>query len=281
MEGLGRLHDAESVPPITTLFDTSVCSALRRRCAAAQGDLCDEFRSGRAVECLWAPSASLVYLRPVPDGSDDRFDDGFDDAAQRALNDATHHAGQLGHRHVGTEHLLLGLLADTADPAAQALRRAGATPEGARSKIIEAVGRGEPLTHPTQPAYTARARRAIERAFRFSLQRRRPMASTDDLLVGVLDVEGTAGQVLRGLAVDIASLRTDVQSLGQGDSPEETAATKEPTAGGREPCCGVCGADLERVLAHRRVASTGRDERRQLVAAYCSGCGTTFGILSR
>ena len=220
-----------------------------------------------------APSASLVYFLPVPDG--------FDDAAQRALDDATRDAGQLGHRHVGTEHLLLGLLADAADPAAQALRRAGATPEGARSKIIEAVGRGEPCADPTPAANTARATRAIERASRSSLQRRRPLVSTDDLLLGVLDVEGTAGQVLRRLAVDIASLRTDVRSLGQRESPEETTPTKEPPAGGREPRCGVCGADLERVLAHRRVSSTGRDDRRQLVVAYCSECGTTLGILPR
>jgi len=227
------------------------------------------------------PSAPLVYLLPVPDGSDDDSNDGFDDAARRALADATHHAGQLGHRHLGTEHLLLGLLADPADPAAQTLRRAGATPEGARSKIIEAVGRGEPLADPTSPAYTARATRAIERASRFSLQRRRPLASTDDLLLGVLDVEGTAGQVLRRLAVDIASLRADVQSLGRTESLEETTAAPASVANGREPCCGVCGADLERVLAHRRVVSTGLDEQRQLVATYCSQCGATLGILPR
>jgi len=213
----------------------------------------------------------------VPDGSDD----GFDDAAQRALADATHHASQLGHRHVGTEHLLLGLLADSADPAAQALRRAGATPEGARSKIIEAVGRGEPCADPTSAAYTARATRAIERASRFSLQRRRPLTSTDDLLLGVLDVEGTAGQVLRRLTVDIASLRADVQALGRTESLEETTATTESEVNAREPRCGVCGAELERVLAHRRLPSTGQDGQRQLVAAYCSECGTTLGILSR
>lgn len=211
----------------------------------------------------------------MPDGSELRFDG----AGQKALDDARRQAAQLGHRHIGTEHLLLGLLADSTDPAAQAVIRAGATPEAARSKVIEAVGRGEPSRDRTSTAYTSRAKRALERASRLSLRRRRALASTDDLLLGVLDVEGTAGQVLRGLAVDIASLRSDVGSLDQGaELPDETASLEEPVVAGRGPLC-ACGADLARSLAHRSVISTRGDEQRELVAAYCSECGATLGIL--
>jgi hypothetical protein len=54
----------------------------------------------------------------------------LDDSAKEALKGALKSALRLGHNYIGTEHLLLGLLA-TADPAADALSRLGLPPERA------------------------------------------------------------------------------------------------------------------------------------------------------
>ena len=49
--------------------------------------------------------------------------------AQRVLVLADHEAAKLQHEYIGTEHLLLGLLAEKTGLAAQILWQAGVTPE--------------------------------------------------------------------------------------------------------------------------------------------------------
>src|ERR1700719_1801294 len=61
----------------------------------------------------------------------------------RVLDRARAEAGRLGHHHIGTEHLLLGLLAEPDSGAARTLVAAGATLDGARGKVAEAVGRDD------------------------------------------------------------------------------------------------------------------------------------------
>jgi ATP-dependent Clp protease ATP-binding subunit ClpC len=58
--------------------------------------------------------------------------EGFSDRARAAVAAATDEARRLAHERVGTEHLLLGLLADHDGGTASLLRDAGATLEAAR-----------------------------------------------------------------------------------------------------------------------------------------------------
>jgi ATP-dependent Clp protease ATP-binding subunit ClpC len=216
--------------------------------------------------------------------------EGLDRSARSAVDHAVTAAHELGHSYVGTEHLLLGLLAGGEGVAVAVLRQAGATPEGALAKVVEAVGRAAPVPVDVELGFTARGARAVDRASRFSLQRRAPQVGPGDLLLGVLDVEGTAGQVLRGLAVDVTALRGAVQALLTGPPPATGAARSEQASGSVStstgsaqagPSCAGCGAALEENLAHRPLASTGPGERRQVVVAYCSACGATIGVLAR
>ena len=55
------------------------------------------------------------------------FIDRFTEGARRALALSQDSAKEMGHNYVGSEHLLLGLASLEYSPAAQALRRAGAT----------------------------------------------------------------------------------------------------------------------------------------------------------
>ena len=61
-------------------------------------------------------------------------------AAQRVVSLATLEARRLDHRRIGTEHLLLGLLADDDGEAADVLRAAGVHLAAARHKVAEALG---------------------------------------------------------------------------------------------------------------------------------------------
>ena len=194
--------------------------------------------------------------------------DRFSDRARRAVELAELETRRLGHHHIGTEHLLLGLLSEGDSDEAQALKAAGATLGAAREKVAEAVGMNlDP--YEGDPVLTARAKRAIERASRFSLQRLDEHVETEHLLLGVLDVEGTACQVLRGLGVDVAGLRRTVD-IAVTDTGSDAL--------GISPRCANCGEVLAAVLSHRVV--TANDEAgtgREFVIAFCSVCGSAVG----
>jgi ATP-dependent Clp protease ATP-binding subunit ClpA len=215
------------------------------------------------------------------------------DRARRVLELAESEARRMGHQHVGTEHLLLGLLAEGESGAARALVAAGARLDAARERVAEAVGRDDrdPGGGPAELPYTRRAARALERASRLSLQRRDELVGTEHMLLSVLDVEGTAGQVLRRLGVDIAGLHDSVD-LDDGDgrvaapapsSGEAAPPTREPVAAGARagrtapPRCPDCRAALDGALAYRLVVGRGRGDSRRFVVAYCSACGSALG----
>ncbi|MDQ6696074.1 MAG: hypothetical protein M3Z46_01280, partial [Actinomycetota bacterium] len=112
-------------------------------------------------------------------------------SAQDVIAAAGDEARQLGHHHIGTEHLLLGLLTDERNPTTEALPP-GTTAQVVRRKVSEAVGTNGVATA-DDLSFTPRAKRALERASRFSLQRHDDEVGTVHVLLGVLDVEGQAG----------------------------------------------------------------------------------------
>lgn len=224
------------------------------------------------------------------------------DASRAAVDLAAKEATRLGHHHLGTEHLLVGLLLEGRSRAALALKAAGVTVDGARDKVVEALGGRSAAVAEGERVLTPRAQRALERANRFSLQARLAHVEPEQVLLGVLDVEGTASQVLRGLGVDVVALSQalapdatgpHVAGPGAGDasgSPavrpplpdvDEPAARSGPQAGGEEapaPHCPVCGAGLEGGLGWKKLAAGGTGgASRDFVVAYCSACGSALG----
>lgn len=205
----------------------------------------------------------------------------FDDDARFAVELAYEEAEAFRHDQVGTEHLLLGLLG-VGGGAAAALVSCGATLEGCRAKVVEAAAAKRGLGEGRELTLTDRAARALERATRLSLRQRSPYVNTEHILVSVLDVEGTAGQVLRGIFVDIGRVRTAVSSGGRAESAQRSNGPAQgfasPSSGGPAPRCARCDMDLNATLAHKAVASRGDDglALRWLIA-YCSSCGTALG----
>jgi len=200
--------------------------------------------------------------------------EGFGSDARQVLRSAEVEAERLHHPRIGTEHLLLGLLVDEGTPMAQALRNAGVSIAAARHKVEEAVG--APGTDP--PAWgatptTERANRAVGWAVRTSHQRRADAVTSQDLLQGVLHVEGTAGQVLRALRVDVDHLGALVGHM----PPEPTA----PVANGPAPVlrCPSCGEGLGDHLRHHLVtAEAAGGAAREALVFSCGRCGVVLGV---
>lgn len=236
---------------------------------------------------------------PAPDELD-----GFGDEARRAVDHAEHEARGLGHDRVGTEHLLLGLLVEASTPASVALTRAGVTAAAARHQVVEAVGPtgGRPGRRGAEPLpRTARAGRALGRSLRFSHQRRATAVGTEDLLLAVLDVEGTAGQVLRKLGLDLDRLRADLGPAvppadAEADAPVERdesderderdeAAAPTDAAEAAALWCPSCGADLEAHAVVRTLTLQGRpdasaeDRGIAVPVLACGTCATFLGTV--
>jgi ATP-dependent Clp protease ATP-binding subunit ClpA len=199
----------------------------------------------------------------------------YSESAQDIVALAEEEADGLGHAYIGTEHLLLGLLSDRHNAVARALP-AGTTLQVVRRKVEEAVGNstGGPVG---ELSFSPRAKRALERASRFSLQLHAPHVEANHVVLGVLDVEGRAGQVLRGLGVDVGRVRDAAQRTGEPAAAApgaEPASPQKPSA----PRCPACGAALDATLAWRALPAKGEGgEVRTFVVAYCAACESSLG----
>lgn len=210
----------------------------------------------------------------------------FSPEARDAVSRAGDEARGLGHGHIGTEHLLLGLIGATGTTSAQALIGAGAFLLPAREKVIEALAARSPRSSAGTGAdlpYTDRAARALDRSGKLALRMGSEQVRCEHILLSVLDVEGTAGQVLRGLGVDPEVVRSLILS-GRPASPapaEPPAATKESHGPRPGPICASCGSTLATSLGRAAITIAGDPPAHRVDIYYCTVCGTAVGARSR
>jgi hypothetical protein len=132
--------------------------------------------------------------------------------AQHAVLNAKREAGRLSHDHVGTEHLLLGLLGDEQCLAVATLGGLGIAPETVRRRVEETIGQGpgEPgmgFGLPTTKAFTL----VLGLAGRETMELDHDRLGTEDLLLGLArEGEGVAARVLQELGASLLELREAV-----------------------------------------------------------------------
>jgi hypothetical protein len=210
----------------------------------------------------------------------------FSPEARDAVSRAGDEARALGHGHIGTEHLLLGLIGATGTASSEALISAGAFLLPAREKVIEALAgrsaRSSAGTGADLP-YTDRAARALDRSGKLALRMGSEQVRCEHILLSLLDVEGTAGQVLRGLGADPEVVRNLVLS-----PPPTSAAPAGAPAGaeGRhrrrpDPICASCGSGLRTSLGRATIAIAGGQPADQADVYFCTVCGTAVGARRR
>ena len=95
----------------------------------------------------------------------------FTDRARRVAVLAQEEAGMLRQDHIGTEHILLGLIREGGGVAAQALESLGISLEAVRQHVGEISGQGQqaPSGH---IAFTPRAKKVLELSLREALAAR-------------------------------------------------------------------------------------------------------------
>ncbi|MBE6617793.1 MAG: ATP-dependent Clp protease ATP-binding subunit [Ruminococcaceae bacterium] len=111
---------------------------------------------------------------------------GFTKKAQNALNSALTFASEMGHTFVGSEHLLLGLLAEKDGIASRVLDERGVTFDKTKQLIGTDVGFGKP-TSLTAADITPRTKRIIESSATIAVGMGHGYIGTEHLLLAVCD----------------------------------------------------------------------------------------------
>ena len=136
----------------------------------------------------------------------------FTESAREVVRTAQKAARELGHAHVGTEHELLGLLADPDSDASRALNSLGVTADRARERVLEIVPPGD--RPDGQIPFTPRAKKVLELSLRESLSLGHGVITPGHVLLGLAhERDGVAMQVLVRLDADESAIRAAVLPL--------------------------------------------------------------------
>jgi ATP-dependent Clp protease ATP-binding subunit ClpA len=158
----------------------------------------------------------------------------FTDRARASVVLAQDQARRLHHEHIGTEHLLLGLLAETDGVAAKVLDAMGVRIAAVEADVVAIIGRGEAEPSGHIP-FTPRAKKVLELSLREALQLGHAHIGTEHILLGLVrEGEGVAAEVLvkyEGITLDAARDRVLAHIRGTGpERPGSTPSARTPAA---------------------------------------------------
>ena len=136
----------------------------------------------------------------------DRFDK-FSDGARKVLTLAQHEAQRFDHNYIGTEHLLLALIREEEEVAAQVLVTLGVELPKIRTAVEFIIGRGDrPVVG--EVGLTPGAKRVIELAIDEARRLGHRYIGTEHLLLGLVrEGEGLAAGVLESMGVSLDKVR--------------------------------------------------------------------------
>lgn len=137
---------------------------------------------------------------------------------------------RLGHNFVGTEQILLGLIAEGTGIGPKALRSMGLNLKDLRLEVEKFVGRGTGFVAVEIP-FTPRAKRVLELSLEEARELGHNYIGTEHLLLGMIrEGEGVAVRVLKKMGVDLTKLRSEIiRSLGETTEVEPTKKARSKT----------------------------------------------------
>lgn len=156
----------------------------------------------------------------------------FTEKAQRAILLAQEEARRMKHNYVGTEHLLLGLIAENTGAAALALKEFNVNLDNARKEVEKAVGIGDESIDIL--GFTPRTKRIFELSFLQARNLGHNYVGTEHILLGLLaEGEGVAVVILQRLGVDTEKLGERVikmitESSNRGPQTQESSRQEAP-----------------------------------------------------
>ena len=169
----------------------------------------------------------------------------FNERAQRVLSVAQKEAQAMRHPYVGTEHLLLALVAEARDDVPDLPE--SMTEEAVRSAIRIFIGQGTGLQAPLE--LTPRAKKLLESSMREAQRLGHPYVTSAHIWLALLgESEGVAARILTSPGCDREQLRKSVlrQMAGEPVRGATPSPTDESAEGGSRSALAEYGTDLTR-----------------------------------
>jgi hypothetical protein len=136
----------------------------------------------------------------------------FTHAARNVVTEAQAQARELGHSHIGVEHILLGILAAGQDPAAQVLNKLGVDFDAVRARVVDHTGPGRHSGRGHLP-FTKDAKKALELALRESIRLGNNYIGSEHVLLGLVRADNMAVELLGNLGVTKDQITEQVTQL--------------------------------------------------------------------
>lgn len=174
----------------------------------------------------------------------------FTERAQRVIVLSQEEAQRLN-QHVGTEHLLLGLIREGEGIAARVLASLGISLDRVRQEVEKVIGVGnQPLN---QIGFTPRAKRVIELSWEEALSLGHNYIGTEHLLLGLIkEGEGVAARVLTSLGIDLNQARQQVLAMLSGLGVASSAKSKIESKS-NTPTLDQFGRDLTKLAEENKI----------------------------
>ena len=152
----------------------------------------------------------------------------FTPRAQRVLHLARKEAEQFNHNYVGTEHILMGLVALGSGVAVSALQSMGVDLQGLRLEVEKAVGVGSDTKMSGNIPFTPRAKKVLALATSEARSLSHSYVGTEHILLGLLrEGEGIAARVLENMGVDLDEAREEIMTMLDPDYDGSMSANEE------------------------------------------------------
>jgi len=137
----------------------------------------------------------------------------FTEKSLKVMHLAQEESRVMNHRFVGTEQILVGLIAEGTGMAAKTLRNVGVSLDAARVEVEKIIGRGsKPVT--VEIPFTPRAKRMLDLSRDEARKLSHDHVGTAHLLLGLIrENEGVAARVLENLGVDGTKVSRHILAL--------------------------------------------------------------------
>jgi ClpA/ClpB-like protein len=200
----------------------------------------------------------------------------FTERARQVVVLAQDEARALHHNHIGTEHILLGLLREEDGLAARVLESFGVTAEEVRAKVGNIIGPGDAVTSAQIP-FTPRGKKVLELSLAEALRLGHNYIGTEHVLLGLVrENEGIAARILLDFDADAEKIRKEIIRMLSGPGRRGGAELVDVTQLTSPPLAPEVMEELERVAAEKELAieeqqferaASARDREHKLCSA--------------
>ena len=172
----------------------------------------------------------------------------FTSRAKKAIEIANNAAIELGHRYIGTEHILYGLAKEGSGVASKVIEKQGITPEDILNITVELVGRETPIEETL--GFTPRTKRVIENAFIEARKLGYNYIGTEHILIGLLrEGDSIAARILLELNINIPKFYGEIiKVINEGENlssnNENNSNAKKTGSYNQTPTLNQFGEDL-------------------------------------